>query len=77
MRLIIELSANCRYENLLTSNEVMAIILDKYMDASRYNLVLIVCKANYKRLQIHIVNVIYATYMPLYYILLFLYSDPS
>jgi hypothetical protein len=77
MRLIIELSANCRYKNLLISNKVIAIILDEYINASCYNLILIVYKAGYKRPQIRIVNVIHATYMPLYYVLLFLYNDPS
>jgi hypothetical protein len=50
MRLIIELSANCRYKNLLTSNKVMAIILDKYINASRRDLVLIVREAGRERL---------------------------
>jgi hypothetical protein len=77
MRLIIELSANCRYENLLTSNEVTAIILDEYTDASRRDLVLTVREAGRERPQIRTVNVTHATYMPLHYVLLFLYSDPS
>jgi hypothetical protein len=77
MRLIIELSANCYCKNLLTSNEVTAIILDKYMDASRRDLVLIVREASRERPQIRIVNVIYAAYMPLHYVLLFLYGNPS
>jgi hypothetical protein len=50
MRLIIKLSANCYYKNLLTSNEVIAIILDEYTDASRRDLILIVYKASRKRL---------------------------
>jgi hypothetical protein len=77
MRLIIELSANYRYKNLLTSNKVIAIILNEYINASRYNLILIVREASYKRPQIYIINVIHAIYMPLHYVLLFLYSDPS
>jgi ribosomal 50S subunit-associated protein YjgA (DUF615 family) len=77
MRLIIESSANRRRENLLTSNEVIAIILDKYTDASRRDLVLIIREASRERPQIRTVNVTHATYMPLHYILLFLYSDPS
>jgi hypothetical protein len=75
MRLIIELSANRRYKNLLTSNEVIAIILDEYTDASRRDLVLTVREAGRERPQIRTVNVIYATYMPLHYVLLFLYGD--
>jgi hypothetical protein len=75
MRLIIELSANRRYKNLLTSNEVIAIILDEYINASRRDLVLIVREASRERPQIRTVNVTHATYMPLHYVLLFLYSD--
>jgi hypothetical protein len=77
MRLILELSANRRRENLLTSNEVIALILDEYINASRRNLVLTVCEASYKRLQMRIVNVIHVAYIPLYYVLLFPYSDPG
>jgi hypothetical protein len=77
MRLIIKSSANCRRENLLTSNKVTAIILDKYTDASRRDLVLTVREASRERPQIRTVNVIHATYMPLYYVLLFPYSDLS
>jgi hypothetical protein len=77
MRLILESGANCRYKNLLTSNEVIALILDKYTNASRYNLVLIVREASRERPQMHIVNVIHIAYMLLYYVLLFPYSDPG
>jgi hypothetical protein len=49
MRLIIKLSANYCYKNLLTSNEVTAIILNKYINASYYNLILIVYEASCKR----------------------------
>jgi hypothetical protein len=77
MHLIIKSGANRRRKNLPTSNKVIALIPDKYINASYYNLVLIICKASYKRLQMRIINVIYAIYMPLYYILLFLYSNPG
>jgi hypothetical protein len=77
MRLIIESGANCYYKNLLTSNKVIALILDKYINASYCDLVLIIYKRGYKRLQIYIINIIYIIYMPLYYILLFLYSNLS
>ena len=40
MRLILEAGANCRYKNLLTSNEVAIIILDKYGNTSFRNIVL-------------------------------------
>jgi hypothetical protein len=77
MRLIMESGANRCHENLLTSNEVIAIIPDEYTDASRRDLVLTVREAGRDRPQIHIVNVTHATYMPLHYVLLFLYSDPG
>jgi hypothetical protein len=77
MRLIIELSANCRRKNLLTSNKVIAFILNEYINASRCDLVFIVYKRGRKRLQIYTINVIYVIYMLLHYILLFLYSDLS
>jgi hypothetical protein len=50
MRLILESGANCRYKNLLTSNKVIAFILNKYINTSRRDLVLIVCKASRERL---------------------------
>jgi hypothetical protein len=77
MHLIIKLSANYYYKNLLTSNEVIALILNEYINASYYNLVFIIYKKGYKRLQIRIINIIYIAYMLLYYILLFLYSNLS
>jgi hypothetical protein len=75
MRLILESGANCRYKNLLTSNEVIALILNEYTNISRYDLMLIVREASRERPQMRIVNVIHVAYMPLYYVLLFLYSD--
>jgi hypothetical protein len=77
MRLILESGANCCYKNLLTSNKVIALILNKYINASRRDLMLIVREASYKRPQMHIVNVIYVAYIPLHYVLLFPYSDLS
>jgi hypothetical protein len=77
MRLIIESGANRRRQNLPTSNKVTALILDEYIDASRRDLVLIVREGGRERPQIHIVNITHVAYMPLYYVLLFLYSNPS
>jgi hypothetical protein len=77
MRLILELSANRRYENLLTSNEVIALIPDEYIDISYRDLVLIIREVSCERLQMRIVNVIHVAYMPLHYVLLFPYSDPG
>jgi hypothetical protein len=50
MRLIIKSGANRRYKNLLTSNEVIALILDKYINTSRRDLILIVYKKGRERL---------------------------
>ena len=77
LRLVIELGANRCRENLPTSNEVTAIIPDEYTDSSRLDLILTVCEAGRERPQIHIVNVTHAVYMPLHYVLLFLYGDPG
>ncbi len=77
MRLVIESGTDYYYKNLLTSNKVTMIILDEYINASSCDLVLIVREAGYKRSQIYIINVIYATYMPLYYVLLFPHGDPG
>jgi hypothetical protein len=77
IRLILESGTDCYYKNLSTSNEVTVLIPDEYTDASHCNLVLTVRKAGYKYLQIYTVNIIYIVYIPLYYILLFLYSDPG
>ena len=77
MRLIIESGANYHCENLLISNKVIAIIPDKYIDVSCRDLVFMVYKAGRDYSQIYIVNITHAVYMPLYYILLFLYGDPS
>ena len=77
MRLILESGANHYCENLLTSNEVIALIPDKYTDASRRDLVLTVREAGCERLQMYTVNIIYIAYILLYYILLFPYSDPG
>jgi hypothetical protein len=50
MRLIIKSGANYCHENLPTSNKVIALILNKYINISYYNLVFIVYKKGYKRL---------------------------
>jgi hypothetical protein len=55
----------------------IAFILNEYINASRRDLVLIVREASRERLQMRIVNIIHVAYMPLYYVLLFLYSNPG
>ena len=77
MRLILESGADRHRENLPTSNEVTILIPDKYTDASRRNLVLMVREAGREYPQLRTVNVIHVAYMPLYYVLLFPYGDPG
>jgi hypothetical protein len=50
MRLILKLSANRRYKNLLTSNKVIAFILSKYINVSYRDLMLIIREASRERL---------------------------
>ena len=50
MRLILEASANWRYKNLLISNKVAIIILDKYGDASFHNIIFAECCTPNKQL---------------------------
>ena len=71
MRLILEASANYRRENLLISNEVAVIILDKYSNTGFYNIMLIERYTPNKQPRYSRINLTHAVYMPLYYILLF------
>ena len=71
MRLILEASANRRHENLLISNEVAVIIPDEYGNTSFYDIVLTDYYAPNKRPRYYRINLIYAAYIPLYYVLLF------
>jgi hypothetical protein len=48
MHLIIKSSVNRYHKNLLTSNKVTTLILDKYIDMSRYDLILIICEVSYE-----------------------------
>jgi hypothetical protein len=50
MRLILKASTNYRYKNLLISNEVAIIILNKYSDASFCNIIFIKYYAPNKQL---------------------------
>jgi hypothetical protein len=77
MCLILESGADRYYKNLPTSNEITILIPDEYTDTSRCDLVLTVCKAGRKHPQIYTVNITYTVYIPLYYVLLFLYGDPG
>ena len=70
MRLILEASTNYCYKNLLINNKVAVIILNKYGDACFRNIILIKCYTPNKQPRYCYTNLIYAVYIPLYYILL-------
>ena len=71
MQLILEASANYRRKNLLTSNEVAVIILDKYGNTYFYDIILTERYTPNKQPRYSRINLTHAVYMPLYYILLF------
>ena len=76
MRLILKVGTNRRRENLPISNKVAIIILDKYSYASSRDIVL--TEYNYrpnKPPRYYYISLTHAIYIPLYYILLFPYSD--
>jgi len=74
MQLVIETSANCRQENLLTSNKIIVIFPDKYKEASKCDIILIIYNFTCIKALLTYINMTYTAYMPLYYILLFPYS---
>ena len=71
MRLILEASTNRCRKNLLTSNEVAVIILDKYSNAYFRDIMLIERSAPNKPLRYYCISLAHAVYIPLYYVLLF------
>ena len=75
MRLVLEESADRRRENLLTSDEVTVIILNKYSDPSYRDIVLVERGGPVDRLRYYRINATYAVYISLHYVLLFLYGD--
>jgi hypothetical protein len=75
MRLIMKSGADCRQENLLTSNEVAAILTDKFNKASCYDIVLVVCNPRGKEPALARIDLTHTAYMPLHYVLLFLSGD--
>jgi hypothetical protein len=77
MRLILEAGANQRCKNLLISNEVAVIIPDKYSNASFRDIILIERYTPNKRPRYYRINLIHTIYIPLYYVLLFPYSNTS
>jgi hypothetical protein len=75
MRLIIKSGANCRQENLLTSNEVVAILTDEFDKASCCDIVLAVYNPRGREPALARIDLTHAAYMPLHYVLLFPSDD--
>jgi hypothetical protein len=75
MRLIIKSGADCCQENLLTSNEVAAILTDKFNRAFCCDIVLVVYNPQGREPVLAHINLTHAAYMPLHYVLLFLSGD--
>ena len=75
MQLILEAGANRYYKNLLTSDKVAVIIPDKYSNTSFRNIILIERYTPNKQPRYYYINLTHAVYIPLYYILLFPYSN--
>ncbi len=73
--LILEAGVDHHYKNLLTNNEVAVIIPDKHSNAGFRDIVLAKHSMPNKPLQYCRINSTYAAYIPLHYVLLFLYSD--
>ena len=77
MQLILEAGANYRCKNLLISDKVAVIIPDEYGNASFRNIMLMERYTPNKQPRYYCINLTHAVYMPLYYILLFPYSNTS
>jgi hypothetical protein len=71
MRLILEAGANYCRKNLLTSDKVAIIILDKYSNTSFRNIILMERNIPNKPLRYYCISLAHAVYIPLHYILLF------
>ena len=75
MRLILEASADRCRKNLLISDKVAVIILNKYNDASFRDIILTECTTPNKPLRYCRISSVHAAYIPLHYVLLFPYGD--
>jgi hypothetical protein len=75
MRLIIKSGADRRQKNLLTSNEVAAILTDEFNRASCCDIVLVVRNLRGREPALARIDLTHAAYMPLHYVLLFLSGD--
>lgn len=63
------------YENLLISNEVVVIIIDKYGNLCELDIVFTKRINGVNETSMKWISQNYATYMPLHYVLLFLHGD--
>lgn len=70
-----ESGANRRRENLLTSNKITVILLDEFDGASCRDIVLAVRNPQGREPILVCISPTHAAYMPLHYVLLFLYGD--
>ena len=77
IKLIIKARANQYYKNLPTANKVTIVIFNKHESASYYNIILTNRGLPREPLQYYCISLNYTAYIPLYYILLFPYSDCS
>jgi hypothetical protein len=75
MRLILKANINQYRENLLISNKVAVIILNKYNNTSFRDIILAEYITPNKPLRYCCISLVYTAYILLYYILLFPYSD--
>jgi hypothetical protein len=75
MRLIVESGADKRRENLPTSDEIAAVIPDELGDSGPRDLVLAFRNTSNRRRQLSKVHVTHASYMPLHYVLLFVFGE--
>ena len=77
IQLIIKAGANRRCKNLPIATKVAVVIPNKYKSAGFCDIVF----ANYSQpgepLRYYCINLNHAAYIPLYYVLLFPYGDPS
>jgi len=74
MRLVIKTGANRRRENLLTSDKIIVILLDKYKGTSKRDIILVIRNLTCIKALLTRINVTHTVYMPLYYVLLFSHS---
>ena len=75
MKLVMETGANWRRENLLISNEVALIVLNKYEGACFRDILLTERNGNGQIPTYQHISATHAAYMPLHYVLLFIRGE--